>query len=85
VGDTGLWAAMDKLYELVFSQTQQAVNDKVKSNFKTPFQILHYLQSLVSVVLDSDKPTNATAHFWKHLHRCAALRMPPLRRCLPRG
>lgn len=67
-----LSAAMDRLYLLVFSHSLPGVNEKVKSNFKTPFQMLHYLQSLVSVVLDSEKPTDATAHFWKHLHRCPA-------------
>jgi hypothetical protein len=59
---------MDKLFELVFIHTMPDVNEKVKKNFKTPFQIMHYLQSLVSVVLDSQQPSPAGAHFREHLH-----------------
>lgn len=66
------WAhETDRLFELVFTQTLPGINSTVKASFKTPLQTLHYLEALVSVVLETDepKPPDAKLDFWKHLHR----------------
>ena len=74
------WAKeTDELFALVFSpDTLPGVNSTVQASFKTPLQTLHYLEALVSAVLDSDKPKPPAAklHFWKHLHRCVHLSVP---------
>ena len=49
--NTDLSTRMDELFNFVFTSNLPNINDRVKANFKTPFQTLHYLQSLVSVVL----------------------------------
>ena len=66
------WAhETNRLFELVFTQTLPGINSTVKASFKTPLQTLHYLEALVSVVLETDepKPPDAKLDFWKHLHR----------------
>jgi hypothetical protein len=74
------WATeTDELFALVFSpDTLPGVNSTVQASFKSPLQTLHYLEALVSAVLDSDKPKPPAAklHFWKHLHRCVRLSVP---------
>lgn len=74
----GLTARMDELFDLVFNKSLPGINERVKASFRTPFRTLHYLQSLVSVVLGADEPACApgTEKFWKHLHRCASPRCP---------
>ena len=72
----GLTARMDALFDLVFTESLPGINERVKASFRTPFRTLHYLQSLVSVVLgaderdDADEPacTPATQKFWTHVH-----------------
>jgi hypothetical protein len=68
-----LSVCMDKLFDFVFTTSLPGMNERVKTPFRTPFQTLHYLQSLVSVVLGSETPAccPATEKFWEHLHRCA--------------
>jgi hypothetical protein len=64
---------MDKLFDFVFTSSLPGMNERVKTPFRTPFQTLHYLQSLVGVVLGSEEPacSPATEKFWEHLHKCA--------------
>jgi len=79
-----LAACMDKLFELVFTRTLPDINEQVKGNFKTPLQIIVFLQSLVDVVLNSTElaqDDDANKHFWKHLHRYSLYRRPCA--CMP--
>ena len=65
---------MDKLFDFVFTASLPGMNERVKTPFRTPFQTLHYLQSLVGVVLGSEEPacSPATEKCWEHLHRCTS-------------